>query len=181
MNNLAEVLDPEVPEMKWPYDIHRAAEEAERLHELQEEAALATELVDKAVEKKKKELAELEERRKDIVKPLQEEMNRLESNLTAYHRSQLKQGGDKTIKLPWATLTCRRKPQDYIKDDGKLLEWVQDNAADYIKVAAPTVAWGEFKKQLVVAGGKVLLKETGEVVEGVEPKPIEISFGVEVL
>ena len=181
MNNLAEVLEPEVPEMEWPYDIHRAAEDAERLHELRQEAALAAELVDKAVEKKKKELAELEERRKEIVKPLQEEMSRLESNLTAYHRQQLEQGGDKTIKLPWATLKSQKKPQGYTKDDDKLLEWVQSNATEYIKVAEPTVAWGDLKKQLVVVGGKVMLKETGEVVEGVEPRPAEIDFKVEVL
>lgn len=180
MNNLAEVLEPEVPAMEWPYDVERAAEDAERLHELKEEAAQATELVDKAIEKKKKELATLEERRKDIMKPLQEEMAYLKANLTAYHRQQLEQGGDKTIKLPWATLTCRRKPQDYTKDDDRLLEWVQGNAADYVKVST-SVAWGDLKKQLVVAGGKVLLKETGEVVEGVEPKPVEISFNVEVL
>ena len=181
MNNLAEVLEPEVPAMEWPYDVERAAEDAERLHELKEEAAQATELVDKAIEKKKKELATLEERRKDMIKPLQEEMAYLEANLTAYHQRELEQGGKKTIKLPWATLKSQKKPQDYIRDDDRLLGWVQDNAADYIKVAAPTVAWGELKKQLVVAGGKVLLKETGEVVEGIEPKPIEISFGVEVL
>jgi hypothetical protein len=46
---------------------------------------------------------------------------------------------------------------------------------------AASVAWGELKKQLVVVGGKVMLKETGEVVEGIEPKPIETSFKVEVL
>ena len=180
MNNLAEVLEPEVPAMEWPYDVERAAEDAERLHELKEEAVQATELIDKAIEKKKKELATLEERRKDMIKPLQEEMAYLEANLTAYHQRELEQGGKKTIKLPWATLTSRKQAQDYIKDDGKLLEWAQGNAADYIKVST-SVAWGDLKKQLVVAGGKVLLKETGEVVEGVEPKPIEISFGVEVL
>ena len=180
MSNLAEVLEPEVPAMEWPYDVVRAAEDAERLHELREEAALATELVDKAIEKKKKEIAALEDRRKDIMKPLQEEIAYLEANLTAYHQRELEQGGKKTIKLPWATLKSQKKPQDYIRDDGKLLEWVQDNAADYVKVST-SVAWGELKKQLVVAGGKVLLKGTGEVVEGIEPKPVETSFSVEVL
>ena len=180
MNNLAEVLEPEVPAMEWPYDIYRAAEDAERLHELREEEALATELVDKAVEKKKKELAVLEERRKDIVKPLQEEAERLKANLIAYHKKHLEQGGKKTIKLPHATLTSCKQAQGYIKDDDMLLEWAQSNAAEYVKVVA-SVAWGELKKQLVVAGGKVMLKETGEVVEGLDPKLIETTFSVEVL
>lgn len=181
MSNLAETLEPEAPTVEWKYDLDQAAEDAKRLHKLRDKATLATGMIDKEIEAVQQELAVLEARRKEILEPLQEEMKYLEANLTAYHRQQLEQGGDKTIKLPWATLKSQKKPQDYIRDDDRLLAWVQDNAADYIKVAAPTVAWGEFKKQLVVAGGKVLLKETGEVVEGVEPKPVEISFNVEVL
>lgn len=180
MSNLAETLEPEAPTVEWKYDLDQAAEDAKRLHKLRDKATLATGMIDKEIAATKKDLAALEARRKEILEPLQEEMKYLEANLTAYHRQQLEQGGDKTIKLPWATLTCRRKPQDYTKDDDRLLEWVQGNAADYVKVST-SVAWGDLKKQLVVAGGKVLLKETGEVVEGVEPKPVEISFNVEVL
>lgn len=180
MNNLAEALEPEALAMDREYGIEQAGRDAKALHKLQRKAELAVGMVDKEIEAVQQELAVLEARRKEILEPLQEEMKYLEANLTAYHRQQLEQGGDKTIKLPWATLTCRRKPQDYTKDDDRLLEWVQGNAADYVKVST-SVAWGELKKQLVVAGGKVLLKETGEVVEGVEPKPVEISFNVEVL
>lgn len=180
MNNLAEALEPEALAMDREYGIEQAGRDAKALHKLQRKAELAVGMVDKEIEAVQQELAVLEARRKEILEPLQEEMKYLEANLTAYHRQQLEQGGDKTIKLPWATLTCRRKPQDYTKDDDRLLEWVQGNAADYVKVST-SVAWGDLKKQLVVAGGKVLLKETGEVVEGVEPKPVEISFGVEVL
>ena len=180
MSNLAETLEPEAPTVEWKYDLDQAAEDAKRLHKLRDKATLATGMIDKEIEAVQQELAVLEARRKEILDPLEEEMSRLKTNLTTYHQQQLEQGGDKTIKLPWATLTCRRKPQDYTKDDDRLLEWVQGNAADYVKVST-SVAWGDLKKQLVVAGGKVLLKETGEVVEGVEPKPVEISFGVEVL
>ena len=180
MNNLSEALEPEALAMDREYGIEQAGRDAKALHKLQRKAELAVGMVDKEIEAVQQELAVLEARRKEILEPLQEEMKYLEANLTAYHRQQLEQGGDKTIKLPWATLTCRRKPQDYTKDDDRLLEWVQGNAADYVKVST-SVAWGELKKQLVVAGGKVLLKETGEVVEGVEPKPVEISFNVEVL
>lgn len=180
MNNLAEALEPEALAMDREYGIEQAGRDAKALHKLQRKAELAVGMVDKEIEAVQQELAVLEARRKEILEPLQEEMKYLEANLTAYHRQQLEQGGDKTIKLPWATLTCRRKPQDYTKDDDRLLEWVQGNAADYVKVST-SVAWGDLKKQLVVAGGKVRLKDTGEVVEGVEPKPIEISFGVEVL
>ena len=180
MNNLAEILETEASAMDQEYGIEQAGRDAKALHKLQRKAELAVGMVDKEIEAVQQELAALEARRKEILEPLQEEMKYLEANLTAYHRQQLEQGGDKTIKLPWATLKSQKKPQDYIRDDDRLLGWVQDNAADYVKVST-SVAWGELKKQLVVAGGKVRLKDTGEVVEGVEPKPIEISFGVEVL
>ena len=180
MNNLAEVLELEVTAMDREYGIEQAGRDAKELHKLQRKAKLAASMVDQEIEATRQELASLEARRKEILEPLQEEMARLESSLTAYHRQQLEQGGDKTIKLPWATLTCRRKPQDYIRDDDALLAWVQGNAEDYVKVST-SVAWGDLKKQLVVVGGKVLLKDTGEIIEGLEPKPIEISFGVEVL
>lgn len=180
MNNLAETLEMEVPAMEWKYDLEQAAKDAKELHKLQRKAKLAAGMVDQEIETTQKELAELEARRKEILEPLQEEMKRLEANLTGYHRQQVEQGGDKTIKLPWATLKSQKNPQGYIKDDETLLEWAQSNAAEYVKVAA-SVAWGELKKQLVVVGGKVMLKETGEVVEGIEPKPIETTFSVEVL
>lgn len=180
MSSLVEVLEPEAPERDQEYGLEQAGRDAKTLHKLQRKAKLEVGMVDKEIEAVQQELAVLEVRRKEILEPLQEEMSRLESNLTAYHRQQLEQGGDKAIKLPWATLTCRRKPQDYIRDDDTLLAWVQGNAEDYVKVST-SVAWGELKKQLVVVGGKVMLKETGEVVEGIEPKPIETTFSVEVL
>ena len=34
----------------------------------------------------------------------------------------------KTLRLPHATLSCRKQAQDYLKDDAALLEWVQANA-----------------------------------------------------
>ncbi len=181
MNNLAEVMEPEASAMDQEYGLEQAGRDAKALHKLQRKAKLEVGMVDKEIEAVQQELAVLEARRKEILEPMEDEMAYLESNLTAYHRQQLEQGGDKTIRLPWATLKSQKNPQGYIKDDGMLLEWAQSNAAEYVKVAEPTVAWGELKKQLVVAGDKVMLKETGEVVEGLEPKPIETSFKVEVL
>lgn len=180
MSSLVEVLETEVSERDQEYGLEQAGRDAKALHKLQRKAKLEVGMVDKEIEAVQQELAVLEARRKEILEPLEDEMAYLESNLTAYHRQQLEQGGDKTIKLPWATLKSQKNPQGYIKDDDTLLEWAQSNAAEYVKVAA-SVAWGELKKQLVVVGGKVMLKETGEVVEGIEPKPIETSFKVEVL
>lgn len=179
MNNLAEVITPEEGRA---YGLEEAKKDAKALYRLQHKETLAAAMIEQDIAEVQKELQMLLERKKEILEPLENEMGRLKANLTAYHQGLLASGIDeKTIKLPHATLTSKRKPQDYIKDDGKLLEWAQSNAEDYVKVAKPTVAWGELKKQLVVVGGKVMLKETGEVVEGIEPKPIETNFSVEVL
>ena len=179
MSNLAEVI---APDEGRSYDIEAANHDANKLAQINRKARKATALIDQDIAEAEAELQRLLDRKKEILEPMETEMSRLKSNLMAYHRGLLASGiSEKTIKLSSATLKSQKNPQGYIKDDDKLLQWVQSNAEDYIKVAEPTVAWGELKKQLVVVGGKVMLKETGEVVEGIEPKPIETSFSEEVL
>jgi hypothetical protein len=178
MSNLAEVI---APDEGRSYDIEAANHDANKLAQINRKARKATALIDQDIAEAEAELQRLMERKKEILEPMETEMSRLKSNLMAYHSGLLASGIDeKTIKLSGATLKSQKNPQGYIKDDDTLLEWAQSNAAEYVKVAA-SVAWGELKKQLVVVGGKVMLKETGEVVEGIEPKPIETNFSVEVL
>ena len=159
MSNLAEVITSEEGR---GYSFDEAAQDAKTLHKLQRKAKLATGMIDQDIAEAQKELQLLLDRKKEILEPLEEEMARLKANLTAYHQDQLAAGGDKTIKLSYATLKSRRMPQDYVKDDDKLLEWALVNATEFIK---QDIIWGELKKQLVVAGDKVLLKETGEIVK----------------
>lgn len=64
----------------------------------------------------------------------------------------------------------KKFPKPKIKrDNNKLLDWVKEKEElkDYIKVKE-SVAWGELKKQTEQIGDKVVMKETGEIVEGVE-------------
>lgn len=163
------------------YDIEDARRDAAQLHKLNRKATLATGMIDAEIAELQKDLQLLEARKEEILKPLHEEMMILQTNLTEYHRRELEAGGDKTIKLPWATLKSKAQPQDYVRDDTALLHWVQTNAPEYVKVAEPTVAWGELKKAVVVAGNKALWKETGEVIDGLAPKERTVKFDVEVL
>lgn len=179
--NLAEAT-VEIQETQYSgYSLNDANKDAAELHKLNRKATLATAMVDQEIAELQKDLQALEERRKEIMEPLNNEMDRLKANLMEYHRRVVEAGGDKTIKLPWATLKGRQQPQDFDRDENKLLAWVQKSAPEYVKVVAPTVAWGELKKAVTVAGKKVLLKETGEIVEGLEPKERAIKFDVEVL
>ena len=170
-----------VPEQYSRYCLEDARRDAALLHKLKRKAALATSMIDQEIADLQKDLQALEARRKEILDPLATEMEQLKTNLTEYHRRELEAGGDKTIKLPWATLKSKKQSQDYDRDDVVLLKWAQENAPDFVKVAEPTLAWGELKKAVVVAGNKVLLQETGEVIDGLVPKERTVKFDVEVL
>lgn len=163
------------------YSFEDANKDAAQLHKLNRKATLATAMIDQEIAELEKDLQVLEARKKEILEPLEDEMERLKGNLTEYHRREVEVGGDKTIKLPWATLKSRQQPQDFEKSDDVLLSWAQANAPEFVKVPAPTVVWGDLKKAVVVAGSKVLLKDTGEVVEGLTPKERTVKFDVEVL
>lgn len=163
------------------YGIEDANKDAKRLHKLKHKAELATGMIDVEIAELQKEIQVLEARKDEILTPLDEEMLLLKNNLTAFHQRELEAGGDKTIKLPWATLKSKAQPQDFDRDDAVLLEWAQTNSPEFVKVAEPTVAWGDLKKAVVVAGNKVLLKETGEVIDGLTPKERTVKFDVEVL
>ena len=163
------------------YSLDDARRDAAALHRLNRKAALSTAMIDQELAELQKDVQALEERRKEILEPLENEMRYLKANLTEYHRKELEAGGDKTIKLPWATLKSKKQSQDYERDDAVLLEWVQANAPEFIKTEEPQVAWGDLKKAITVAGDKVLLKETGELINGLTPKELSVKFDVEVL
>lgn len=163
------------------YSLDDARRDAAALHRLKRKAALSTAMIDQELAELQKDMQALEERRKEILDPIENEMQYLKVNLMEYHRRELDAGGDKTIKLPWATLKSKKQSQDYDRNDTALLEWVQANAPEFIKPVEPQVAWGDLKKAVVVAGDKVLLKETGELVSGLVPKEQAVKFDVEVL
>lgn len=154
---------------------------AKKMYKLEQKRRETVELFEGAMERVKVELYDLTEQQKVALAPIDEDILYYKQQLEAFSRQQLEETGEKTIRLPHATLTARKQPQDYHRDDEALLKWVQDNAAEFVKLAKPSVAWGDLKKQLVVAGDKVLLKDTGEVIDGLEPKPIEVKFDVEVV
>lgn len=56
---------------------------------------------------------------------------------------------------------------DYEKDEKSLLAWLEINGKDFVEYV-PKIKWAELKKQLVIVGdGVVVRQDTGEQVEGV--------------
>ena len=85
-----------------------------------------------------------------------------------------------TYKLLSGSLVKRiRKPEPVIEDEEKLLGWLlEHDMKDLVKVTVkPT--WGELKKGLTIAGDKVVIKDTGEIVDGVSVSVSPDKFVVE--
>lgn len=66
------------------------------------------------------------------------------------------------------------------QDDEKLLAFLKSSGNDDMIQTTEKPKWGEFKKGLEIIGGSVIMKETGEIVEGVEVIEKPDTFTVEV-
>lgn len=71
----------------------------------------------------------------------------------------------KTVKLPYGKISLKKQQPEFKKDEEKLLEFAIGQG--YAKNKWST-EWEELKKQCVVHEGKLVFKDTGEFVPGVE-------------
>lgn len=186
MENLAEQneieQEAEVQQSAAPYTLEEANVDARRLFKLGAKASKAAAMVDQDIAELEQEMQMLLDRRNEILEPMEAERERLKNNLIAYHQKAMRDNPkEKSIKLSYATLKSTLQGQDYSKDDEKLLDWVKKNSPEHVKVADPVVAWGELKKQVAVVEGKAVIKETGEVVEGLEPLARVIKYDVKLV
>lgn len=146
------------------------------LHRLEKKKAQAIMEIDAEIADLEQELSYLNQRKQDIIAPIDSEMEYIKQNLIAWHMEQ----EDKTIKLPYANLKSRTQPQDFVKDDDALMEWVRVNADEFIRTEV-SVDWSGLKKNIVVDGERVIMSDTGEIVDGLTAKPREVKYSVEVL
>lgn len=82
----------------------------------------------------------------------------------------------KQYKLPSGTIKLVKQQPEFERDNEKLIKWLKDNNfTDYIKIEEKPI-WENLKKVVEINGRSVYLKETGEIVEGVEIKEREDKF-----
>lgn len=84
--------------------------------------------------------------------------------------------------LPSGELVMSKPKADYTKaDEEKLLSWCVANDPDLVKVTT-TPKWADIKKRLTTVDGKIVDKDTGLFVDGVEieEKPEEFKVKVRV-
>lgn len=86
----------------------------------------------------------------------------------------------KQYKLPSGTLKIKYRQPEFIRDDKKLVEWIEAGGmSDFIKIKKMP-KWEELKKHVKVEGNKVVFVETGEIIDGIEVQEREPEFVVEV-
>lgn len=91
----------------------------------------------------------------------------LESLLRTFVEDQTRDKKTKTVKLPEGTLSLRSQRPKYVYDDAKLLNWLQENATEYVKVKETiTPDKDKLKKIAEIQGDKLLFN--GTVIEGVD-------------
>lgn len=106
----------------------------------------------------------------------------LEYKLAEYFRSVPHKSTKTTEKyqLLSGTLSMKKAAKKPVVDDDKLVEWLAANKyTDYIKTVQKP-CWGDFKKTLDLSGDIPVVKETGEIVEGVSFTETSEEFEVQI-
>ncbi|WP_213997011.1 host-nuclease inhibitor Gam family protein [Tepidanaerobacter syntrophicus] len=85
----------------------------------------------------------------------------------------------KSYKLPSGTLKIKYRGPKIIRDDAKLLAWVNQNKPRFVKIKQ-SVDWSGLKELTKIDGDKVIDIQTGEIIDGIIVEQIGSEFIVEV-
>lgn len=116
---------------------------------------------------------------------MEQEVSFFESKLREYFETleekQLKT--TKTMmkyKLPSGELIKKLPGPEFKRDNEILAKWLEDNGMSEFIEVKKQVKWSDLKKETEVVNGTVILKDTGEIVEGIEVIERAPEFKVEV-
>ena len=123
----------------------------------------------------KEQIAEIEDEIKEVRKWLEEENSRIDNNIgfmeskleNYAHRLREDDPDLKTHKLPFGSLKFRAQRAKWKYDDDKLLEFVEEAMSDVVKIKKK-VDKRKLKKRIDVVDGRAIIKDTGEIVEGIK-------------
>jgi len=124
-------------------------------------------LADEQIAEIRKEIAEVESWLESENGKLDDNISFMENKLEHYAR-QLKEDDPelKTHKLPFGSLMFRAQRPKWEYDDDKLLEFSEINLSEVVKVEKK-VDKRELKKRLNVVDDRAIVKETGQIVDGI--------------
>lgn len=125
-------------------------------------------------------IAELNQRVKELQERTDRRTGNLEALLVEYFQTVTPTKLTKTqaqYELLSGKLVMKHQQPEYRRDENALLDWAKANAPDMVQTKE-IVTWGELKKLTTLDGEKVVLTETGEIVDGVVAVPREDVFEV---
>ena len=128
-----------------------------------------------------KKIEETEKSMEKSRKNCESHTNYLKGKLFEYFQNvnhrKTKSGVEKYALLS-GTLQMKPASKKPVVNDEQLVEWLAANdMTDYIKTKQ-TPAWGDLKKSLDLSGDIPVVKETGEVVEGVTLEDVPETFEI---
>lgn len=139
-----------------------------KIKHLKEKQAKNEELAESEIEDIQKEIDEVQNWLDEENNKLQNSINFFESILYSYALELRKEEPElKTHKLPFGKLQFRTQRPKWKYDNDKLLDFAEKSYRELIKVKK-SVDKRKLKSQAKIAGGKVIIEKTGEVIEGVE-------------
>lgn len=86
---------------------------------------------------------------------------------TIDHKFKKKTKTQEKYRLPSGEIIKKYPGPEFKRTDEDLVKWIKEHHLPLVEVKE-TPKWGELKKLTVIAGGKVVFKDTGEIIEGVE-------------
>ena len=151
-----------------------------KIKHLKEKQAKNGELAESEIEEIQREIDEVQKWLDEENDKLQNSIDFFESVLYSY-ALELRKGEPelKTHKLPFGKLQFRSKRPKWNYDKAKLLDFISINYRELIKVKE-SVDKRKLKQMTEVVSGKVVVKDTGEIVEGVEVVERDEEFQVKV-
>lgn len=82
-------------------------------------------------------------------------------------------------QLLHGTLTMKLGGTDFRRDDAKLVAWLKENGREDLVKIKEEPAWGDLKKQIEAVGSSVIIKDTGEILEGIEATQAPDTFKID--
>lgn len=141
----------------------------------------------KAIEDKKREikyLADKERTRiteweKEELKAFKSSTDYFEMLLEDYYRELREIDSKAKLSTPYGKVTSRRQQPKWNYEDSKIIEWLNNNNKDLIRVKKE-IDKAELKKMYKIVGNNVVT-EDGEIVEGITIEKREDSINIKVV
>ena len=140
-----------------------------------------------AAKKEKERLSALIDTERETLNRKQEEIDKRYENDTSYLILKLNEyfqtvehketKTQESYQLLSGKLVFKKPAQKMEQNEEALLEWCKTNAPEYV-ITKQSVAWGQIKKCMQIAGDVVIYGATGEIVSGVEISETPGTFDV---